>query len=39
MHNITTLKERLYASKHGSLLTCYLNKNGVHHHAKNTLYI
>ena len=37
MHNITTLNERLFASKLGSSFTWYLTKEGVNHYAINTL--
>ena len=37
MHNISTLNERLYAGKFGSLFTWYLTKEGVNYYAINTL--
>ena len=37
MLNITTPNERLFVSKLGTLFTWYVNKNGFHHFAINTL--
>ena len=37
MHNITAPNERLFVGKLGSSFTWYLNKDGVHHYAINTL--
>ena len=37
MHNITTPNERLFAGKLGFSFTWYLDMNGVHHYAINTL--
>ena len=35
IHNITTPNERLFAKKHGTLFTWYVNKNSVHPFAIN----
>ena len=37
IHNITTLNERLFAGELTTAFTWYVNKNGVHHYAINSL--
>ena len=37
MHNITTLNKRLFAGTLSTSFTWYVNKNGVHHYAINSL--
>ena len=37
MHNTTTLNEKLFTGKLGTDFTWYVNKNGVHHYAINSL--
>ena len=38
MYITTTQNERLFADKLGASFTWYMNKNGVHHYAINTLW-
>ena len=37
MHNTTTPKERLFTGELSTAFTWYVNKNGIHHYALNSL--
>ena len=37
MHSTTTPNERIFAGELGTAFTWYVNKNGVHHYAINSL--